>query len=853
MINKEIRYAVLGDFEELFEKKYSSQGYVKAVLWLWLQVVKSSPNFITDKIYWGVVMFRNYFKISYRNMIRHKTYSIINILGLAIGMAACIIIGTYLLSEISFDKFHKNYDRIYRVTTFLDFGSNPVHLASSNYPAAAELKERYPEVVDAVRFRKVHQNVLIENSDKHISQSGFVYADQSVFNIFSFPLLKGDPETALKDPYSIVLTEDIAEKMFGDKDPLGKFITVNESSKFKITGIVKNPPFHSHIKFSMLASFVTLKDIVGDLYEKWLIDFQNFTYLLLQDNNSEDLLQTKLPDLVEEKIGKLLNHVSARLELKLEPLSEIYLNSSYVSQFSITGNIDYIYIFSAIALLILLIACVNFMNLSTARSITRTLEIGLRKVHGANKSQLIFQFVGESFLYSILSLLLACLLLPILWPIVFEFSGLNFSMLLDNLTDKILIGLSLVVFVGIMAGLYPAIYLSGKKLTDSLQSKTGDHKSKQFRKILVITQFVISIGLIGSTGIIKDQLEFVNSKNLGFQKENILVVPVENETLRNNATSIKAELLKYPDILSVATSQAVPGAGGYRENVFQPEDRTIKESVRCAANNIDIDFIKTLKLEIVEGRNFSTELPSDKSSSIIVNETLVKKLGWENPVGKTITELDDRQIEKTIIGVVKDYHFHPLTQEILPLIIENEESKTKAYIINVSMTNFSETLKTIENILKDKTSKKEFDYYFLDEVFNNHFSSVQKIDQMFSYFTFLAIFLTCIGLLGLATFTAEQRTKEIGIRKSIGASVSSIAILLTKEFFKWILIGNIIAWPIIWFVMSSWLEGFPYRTEISILTLIIAGVLTTVVSLITISFITVKSAKSNPVDSLKYE
>ncbi len=803
-------------------------------------------------------MFGNYLKLTIRNIKKYKIYSFINIAGLVIGLTAAIVISIYIFNEISYDKYHENAERIFRIGTFGEFGGSGFTLGSTNFVAGPTLKRDYPEVENSVRLRRFTDETPVTLNGKRYIEKYVIYADPSFFDIFTFNMLEGNPGSALEKPYSVVLTKTVAEKYFNDEQPIGKSLKISDNENlFTVTGVVEDVPKNSHFTFNMLCSFESMREQVGAQMERWMGDFQNYTYILLHKGADYQKLEAKFPALIQENIGELLAATNGKLELFLQPLNRIYLYSNTLNEIDKSGDIRYVYIFSGIAFLILLIACINFLNLSTARAETRSKEVGVKKVHGAKKSQLIFQFLCESFFLTVLAIIITLVLISTLWPIIHQYTGLEGSVFFDNIVLFVGGLIVLILFIGLTAGSYPAFYLSAFQPNYILKyAKIGKQRS-HFRNTLVVVQFVISIALIGCTFIILSQLHYIQNKKLGFKKDNIVVVPFDYKASTRSVESLKNDLLVRPDILSVATTSDIPGQFAARANVFVPEGFTTKDAPLVSAINVDHDYLKTMKLELIAGRNFSDEFPSDQNNSILVNESAVKRFGWENAIGKKITELTANNPTKTVIGVVNDFHYAPLYFEIDPLIIENEEDsedhRINYFLVSIAPTDINKSIDYIQSILENENSLIPYEFFFLDDEFNNIYHSEMRLSRIFSYFTTIAILLACLGLFGLAAYTAEQRTREIGIRKVLGATVNSIVFMLTREFIKWVLLANIVAWPIIYYAMNKWLQNFAYHINMSWWIFVLSGMMALVIALLTVSYQAVRVATANPVESLRYE
>jgi putative ABC transport system permease protein len=815
-------------------------------------------------------MLKNYLTVAFRNIIRHKVYSVVNLAGLAVGMACTVLILLWVQSELSFDRYHEKADRIYRLASNWNFGKWQGRYAISNHAVGPTMQKDYPEIVKACRFRPIRSGAVTQYNDQKFREEGIFYADNSVFDIFRFPLIKGDPKSALTTVHSVVITEDIAKKYFGHENPLGKilkmtfqdwdvfgntFVASNAKLDAIVTGVIKNVPRNSHFTFNMLLSFETLYHYNEKQRGRWWGDLGIYTYLLTREDCDPKELKKKFPALIDKHIGEDLKAVKGSLEFFLEPLKNIHLYSDAKWDKSRYGSIAYVYTFSAIALFILLIACINFMNLSTARSANRAKEVGVRKAVGAHRGNLINQFLGESLLLGLISLLIALGLVEIFLPAFRSLSGSEFKFNNLIVSQLILELIGLVLFVGFIAGSYPALFLSAfqpvRIFTGHLKASAANLR---FRSVLVVTQFTISIGLIAGTIIIFYQLNYMQHKNLGFGKEHIAVLRILDHTMRRSIDSVKDELLNLSGIAGVTVSSVPPGYGA-RINVFLPEGYDLNQAQMMRSISIDTDFIPTIGLEMVAGRNFSPEITTDSSKSILINQTAARQFGWNNPIGKQIQELDNWDTTKTVVGVVRDFHVESLHNKILPLLIENEPSRFRFILIKIRPGSLSETLSFLKEKWKEIDPTATFDYWFLDdsESFSWHYQSEQRLSQIFSYFALLAIFIACLGLFGLASFTADQRTKEIGIRKAMGASISSIVMLLLKEFAKWILIANIIAWPIAYFTMNRWLQNFAYRINIGLGVFILAGSIAMVIALLTVCYQALKAARRNPVDALRYE
>lgn len=800
-------------------------------------------------------MFKNYLKIAFRNVKKHKTYAFINIAGLAIGMACCILIISFITTELSYDRYHKNSDRIYRLGLDASLGGNQILMPICTAPAAPALVQDYPEILDAVRFQRMGK-VSVKDRDIEFFEENVVLVDNSIFNIFTFPMIKGDPNSSLKTAYSLVMTEDTAKKYFGDEDPIGKILKVDNQFDYTITGVVENVPKNSHFTFDILCSFESLYAQRGDAMEVWL-SFNLYTYVLLQEGIKPKELENKFPDLIDKHMGTALKAIGGRIDFFLQPLTKIHLHSHMENEIGANSDIAYIYIFSAIALFILIIACINFMNLATARSALRAREVGIRKVIGAERKELIRQFLGESLIYSLFSMFVAVLLAHLVLPLFSSLSGRDLSIDYFGMPWLIPGLVGIILFVGFAAGSYPALFLSSFQPVKVLKGRLkAGAANARFRSILVIGQFVISIGLIISTGVILNQLRFMKNKNLGFEKGNIIVVRISDGPARESINSIKQEFKKIPGVLNAGLASQVPGREA-NVSPYVPEGFTATEAQLMKDIDIDHDFIPTLGIKVTAGRNFSIEFGTDASDAIIINEAAARKFGWDDPIGKKIEHFSGEEIEnrtaRTVIGVIKDIHMSSLHSLIMPLLINNESDDWDNIAIRINPNNVGGTVDNLRSKWKEHYPNQSFDYYFLDDSLATLYESEGRLSQIFSSFTLFAIFIACLGLFGMASFTAEQRTKEIGIRKVLGASVSGVVVLLAKDFLKLVLFANILAWPIAYFAMKKWTQGFAYQAGIGVEMFVITGVLAAVIALLTVSFQSIKAALSHPINAIKYE
>jgi len=756
-------------------------------------------------------------------------------------MAACILILLWIQDELSYDRFHKNSDHLYRV--FAEFTYGNENWEVTPIPLALALKEDFPEIVDAVRYRSY--STLIEKNEKKFNERG-AYVDPSFLTTFDFPLSDGNANAAFADPLSIVITEAMAEKYFGEENPIGKTLKINHEFDCKISRVLKNISNNSHIRFDFLLPFEIFlkKDRDTETWER----FHLATYVLLHENAQVKDVETKITGLMNE------HNPENDINLHLQPLTRIHLYNLNGG-----GNIEYVYIFSVITIFILLIACINFMNLTTARSSTRIKEIGVRKVTGAVKWDFVRQFMGESTLLSLIAFIIAFNIVYLILP---TFNLMAGKMLSLNFTENFNLSIGLLgilFFTSILAGSYPTFYLAAFKPISILKGSSlpviNKDSSSSLRKSLVVLQFSISIFLIIVTFVISRQLHFIQNKNLGFECEQVLYLPMKGN-MKQNYEAIKNEILRDKNILIVAATSGMLMDMLSSYDGFDWEGKTPDKQLPMVLGSIDHDYIQTLKMEMAEGRSFSREYPSDASSGFIVNESAVKAMEIESPIGKRFA-FEERQgwREGTIIGVVKDFHFQSLRSEIEPfvMIVEPDRFNYLCLRIKADYADLSETLGFLENTWKKFAPGYPFTYSFLDEEFEGMYRSEQRTRKIFSYFTFLAIFISCLGLFGLASFTIERRTKEIGIRKVLGATVPGIVRMLSKEFIILVAISNLISWPLAYYGANKWLQNFAYHIDLSWLFFAISGLLALLIAIMVVSFQSLKVAVTNPVESLRYE
>jgi putative ABC transport system permease protein len=807
-------------------------------------------------------MFKNYIKTAFRSLKKNKGFTIINILGLALGLCVCMLIVFYVIDELSYDKYNTRVDRIYRVNNDIKFGGQTRSFAEVPAPLAATFMSNFPEVEKVVRFRRWGQ-YKVRKGNQNVQEPNVVYADPGIFDVFSLPILDGDAKSALKAPKSVVINQTTALKYFNTTDAVGKTLLLNDSLNYKVTGVIKDIPKQSHFKFDL---FLAMTDLEESKDDSWLSN--NFkTYVLLKPDANPQTLEAKFPALVRKSISGQLQ-VAMRMtydqleksgdyfKVNLTPLKDIHLRSNRIGEIGDNSNIQYVYIFSAIAIFILLIACVNFMNLSTARSANRAREVGVRKVLGSPRKFLIAQFLSESVIVTLAATVIALFGAWALLPLFNHTSGKELVFTAQTFTWLVPVLLVAVVVIGCLAGSYPAFFLSAFQPIDVLKGKlSSGFKGGFLRSFLVVFQFSISIFLIIGTMVIYNQLKYIQSKNLGYDRDHVLLIKNTNN-LGNDAKVLKQELQRLPGVKGATLSSYSP-TGGNRSSTtfFTSQAHDSKTALASEFWDADEDYLPTMGMKFIAGRNFSKEMMTD-STGLIINESAAKQLGFTDPIGKELYLPMDSKAEKLkqlhIIGVIKDFNFSSLRDNVTPLVFDLAESNGRL-AVRVKTADMPGLINQIKSKWQSVSPNLGFDYSFMDEEFDASYRAEQRIGTIFIAFTTMAIIIACLGLFGLAAYAAEQRTKEIGIRKVLGANVSVIVGMLSKDFIKLVVISIVIASPLAWFSMQQWLNGFAYRDGIKWWIVAAAGAGAMFIAIITISFQSIKAALANPVKSLKSE
>lgn len=802
-------------------------------------------------------MYRNYLTIAWRNLLKKRTYSAINIFGLALGIACCLLIFMYVDYERSFDNYHTKGDRIYRVIhgSIGDAKSTESYWVWGNAPIGQALKDNFPEIDKVVQFSG-RSDILLSHGDITHQEEGVFFMDSTAFDVFSWKLVKGDPKTALAAPFSIVLTESTAKKYFGDEDPMGKSLKGSESSgrsdagEYLITGVMEDVPLNSHFRFNALLSMSTFRKSRPEIFTEWgYVDF--YTYFLGNEQFNQAQFEAKIPEFLKRQT----KDPDSKYNIVVEPLKAMYLGTVCERQPGETGSISNLYIFSIIGLFVLIIAMINFMNLSTARSLERGKEVGIRKSIGAQRSNLVVQFLGESFIIVALSVVLALALVVFALPVMNNITGrlLDLAHFVTPRNTALL--LAATIAVGVIAGSYPSFVLSAFSAASVLKgvSKSGKG-SVGLRKGLVVFQFSLSIALIAGTIVVSYQMKHLLNKDLGFEKEHMLLLDYNYDGKVNEKREVLKTILESnPDIQSVAFSRSVPGSyfpNAYTEIVAH--DGELKGMAQPIFQ-VGMDFINHYGLKLVAGRSYSREHPSDTIGGIVINEAAARQYGYANPaeiVGKKYKQWGR---EGEVIGVVKDFNYISLHSKIEPLTLPYEPFACRYVSLKVKSADLPGTINKVKEVWTQLVPHRPFIYSFLDDDFDRQYQRDFNFRTLFTIFSSLAIFIACLGLLGLATYTAQLRTKEIGVRKVLGANVNSIIALLSKDFIVLIVVAMVIATPAAWFTMTRWLEGFAYRVEIHFWIFLAAGIAAVAIAAATISFQAIKAARGNPVNSLRSE
>ncbi|MCK5148913.1 ABC transporter permease [bacterium] len=828
------RQIVQGDFEEDFDEIRSHSGVIKAVIWSLLQVIISLKCKIIFHLGWSLSMLKNYIKIAFRHMNKHRSYSLINIIGLALGMICSIYILLWVSAELDYDRFHSRSDRICFIETEMKFPDGSRIWPSTPAQLAEALHLEYPQIEEGVTVKK-RFGTYVQFGDISFKENAFYGVSDKFFTMFDFPIVEGNAQDLFSDPYSIFISESAAFRYFGDQSPIGQTIILNRQHAVTVKGIMKDFPVNTHMKMNFIIPFNTLK-IFGENLDDWgRYDFR--TYILLKDGVDVRELNKKIEYYLKR------HRPDSTSKFRLIPLERVHLHSVLGS-----GNIIYVRLFSLIGLIMLIVAAINFVNLSTARATLRGREVGIRKVVGAQKKDLLRQLLGESLIYSFISFLIAIIVVIILLPGFNNISGKDFDISHILTINNIFGLLGIVIITGVLSGIYPAFYMSGFNPLRTLnQGRQLGGSGRFLRKILVVLQFSVSIILIIGTLIILSQINFIRNKNLGFNKENILFVPLNHES-RKMVDVLMAELISEPDIIEIAASDQVPVNQGNFTTISRWDGNQGEKRVLFHGMSANAAYFDLFGMDIIKGRSF---IDGTEDHGLIINEEAVRQMGLTDPIGTRISYWNYRNVP--IIGVVKDYHFKPLHNAIKPLFIQNKPNRFNMLIMRISGENIQESISSIQKAVQKVSPDYPFSYYFIDERIARMYRTEIRTAQLLKVFTAIIILTSCLGLFGLAAFTAQNRIKEIGIRKTLGASVASITFMLSREFIYLVLLGNVLAWPAGYFFMHKWLQNFTYKIDMSIWIFFASAMVTIIIALSTVSFQAIRAALANPVKSLAVE
>jgi putative ABC transport system permease protein len=799
-------------------------------------------------------MFKSYITTAFRNIKKYKGYSFINMVGLSVGITCCFLIMLWVFDELSFDRFHKNASNLYKVEQDYFYSGETYHVYPTPYPMGPAIKAEVPEIIEQTRYTGLG-NVLLRYKDKVFFENRANAVDPSFLQMLTYPFLSGNPEKALSEPNSVAISEEIASKYFGTENPIGKIIALNNEYGFTVTGVFKNVPTNSFLQFDILIPFDFTEE-TGQYQDSWRSN-SIITLVQLHDDASIPEVNTKITEIRHRHVADSFTDPQSLRQFNEDPMTQVMLiplTDVHLRRHSDSGQqsgvMTYIYAFMVVAFFVLLIACINFMNLATARSAGRAKEVGVRKVVGAKKANLIKQFYSESILQACLALFFAIFLTASVLPQFNALVGKEFE-IKSLLPLKFVIGMiSITLMTGIFAGSYPALFLSAFQPVKVLKGAfSRGVKSGLFRKTMVLIQFTLSIFLIIGTGIVYRQMNYMQNMELGYDKEQVIYIPLRGDT-RESYEVFKEILRGDPDILSVSGSWQWPAYIGADSGGAEWEGKDPELDIRVCFNVVDFDYVETMKIEMVEGRGFAKTFTSDSSGAFLINEELLRIMGKESAINERFNFWG---IDGTIIGVMKDFNFKSLHSEIEPLAITINTNFIDYALIRLASGDIPAGIKTVQSAWQKFFSDYPFEYHFLDQALETNYQNERTTRTLVQIFAMLALLIACLGLFGLASFTAEQRTKEIGIRKVLGASVSGVIFLLTKEFTRWVLIANLGAWPVAYFLMKRWLQNFAYRMNLGMDIFVLSGVLAFGIALFTVGFQSVKVALANPVKALRYE
>jgi len=843
------QFTHLGDFEEMFLYICENKGKGYARIWYWLHIIKSLPGFIKNKLYWSTAMLKNYILIAVRNVIKNKGFSFINVTGLAVGMACFLLIMVYVQHETSYDRFHEKSDRIFRLLSkeSSQDGQKSAEEYDDYFPEVMTplLVSDFPEVKNATCFMGAFQDKAVLKAEEKLFYQSGLYADRNFLEIFTFPLVHGDSQNALSESNTIVITEDVSKKLFGNGNPIGRHISYKERRRrydVVVSGVVENIPQNSSIQFDYLLSLETLRADKANsfMFDNWNV--ANF-YIFLELAETGDKAEA------EKKFTELAPSKRPWPKIILQPIEDIHLRSQIRGELATNNEVRYVRLFSFIAVMVLLIACVNSMNLGVACSTKRAKEIGVRKVNGANRRQIMRQFLGESLFLSVLSLFAALFLMKMFLSRFSLILGVELKWDLLNNVFLLLVMAGTTLFVALASGSYPAFLLSALSPVRSMKEHSiYGSRSGKLRNILMVFQFAVSVILIICTVVVFRQMNFIKTRELGFDREHVVVIPIKEKETLDKRQVLKTSFLELPQVKGVSVSSGLPiNIRSRLINYVFMRDNGEKVKMDIKFDYVDEDFVDVFKINVLRGRNFSKDFSEDKYG-ILINETAAKKIGWSDPIGKEFSFMRDKY---HVVGVVEDFQFATFHHDIEPMVLFNEIGSNISVRINPG--DIQAILGSLRRAFEETTKSQPFDFYFLDDAFNKLYQKEMRTGEIFGTFAGITVLIACMGLFGLAAFMINKRTKEIGIRKVLGASVSQIVTLLTREFAGLVLISNLIAWPVAYIIMRFWLQDFAFRINIGIWIFILSSALVLFVSFVTVSVHTFRAAASNPVITLRYE
>jgi putative ABC transport system permease protein len=836
--------AKLGDFIEIYSTFAEDKGQLQARIRFCWYLSRSIPEYLKDSLCMGATMIKNYIKIAWRNIQKQKSYSLINVFGFSLGLACFALIMLYVQHEFSFDKFHDNKDHIFRIINHYPgavyMGTD--YSANTNSSFAEDLLKQFPEIKYSTRVQK-SSNGELAYEDLSFFENG-LFVDHQFLKIFSFKLMKGNREEILADPYSIVITDPLAKKLFGNKDPVGEVVNFNQQYNLTVTGILEEVPDNSHLRFDYLISLSSTETSSGD--DNWRNEY-NVTYIEMYDGKDYKALENKLMD---KNVWK--HKFDDKIEYILQPLGTIHLHSAFNMEIAETSNIAYLYVLTAAAAIILLIACFNYINLFTARLSKRSKEIGIRKVVGATRYQLTTQFLLETVTLTFIASFIAIILLHAAFPHLENFMGKKIGLTLFDSFSVLFSVIIAVLILGILSGSYAAFFLSSSRANAVLRGKTvGISSGISLRKYLVIAQFGFSICIIVSTLIFSSQLNYILKKDVGYNKEQLLIIRIQDEGVKKNCQVFLNELSKDTRIRGLSASTCLPSYIHRRTAAKVIDSEGNIRSLTVYRGTVDYDFLSLFDIKLIAGRSFLEDRASDIKHAVLINEEVTRQLGWDNSIGKRIEMPGFKDGE--VIGVMKDFHYQSLYNKIEPCIFYLNQKDVSYISARLSVNDINDTIGHIEELYKKFSISYPIDYFFLDDDFRNQYKSEQDLKTIFTYFTIFSFVISCLGLLGITAFMADMQRKEIGIRKVLGASSLNILYKLNTELIKWTATASIIAWPIAYFTMHRWLQNFAYRTRLNIWIFLLSGLTALVIALLAVSYQSIKAATANPVDSLRYE